>query len=81
MKPFVWSPVSLLVTLLATVRVPRFRAVLVRLCLPVPVLRSLRSGIPLAADRRLACGLGSAGRLTADGWLTANGWRSEILLT
>lgn len=41
--PLVQSPVSLLVTVPTTVRVPRFRAVLVRLGLSVLLLRRLRT--------------------------------------
>lgn len=73
------SLVSLLVTSAATVWVPRFRTVLIRLSRPVPVLRHLRtgSGLPggLASDRWLSGGLGAAGGLTACCGL------SEVLLT
>lgn len=63
--PCAQSLVSLLVTLLATVRVPRFRAVLIRLTLSVPVSRHLLTGTGLASDRWLSGGLGPAGGMTA----------------
>lgn len=55
--PCAQSLVSLLVTLPATLRVPRFRAVLIRLSLSVPVLGRLLTGAGLASDRWLSGGL------------------------
>lgn len=72
---------SLLVTLRATVRVPRFRAVLVRLRLAVPVLGRLRTGIRLTADRGLSGVPGTAVRLTPGGRLTPDGRLSDVLRT
>ena len=43
--------------MLATLRVPRFRAVLIRLSLSVPVLGRLLTGAGLASDRWLSGGL------------------------
>lgn len=93
-QPYARSLVSLLVILPATVRVPRFRAVLVRLSLTVPVLGRLSRTIPvlgrlsltvpvpgrLRTGIRLTADRGLPGELGTAGGLTAHGRRSEVRL-